>query len=243
MKTIEIIESVRVYCARPAHDLLDNGAILTVLQGRIDYYRGRMGATNQDWTVLDCFLNVNANVIEYVIPVGDLSRPIKVEYYDPSSPATPGPEIPIVRLQDSDLVGTNDNFIYGTSNSTATNEGSYLASAIAFYNMNQQIRIIPRPYQNVTYRIFYEPTRLDAPGLLTEPALPAQFHDMLALATAKLCIGMAKLEPDQEQTMLGNIIAGLSQHEQAFDDFRRLSKHSDTRRRRPFRPSYKGGYK
>lgn len=250
MKIIEIIESVRVYCSRPPHDTLDNGAILTVLQGRIDFYRGLMTLTDRDWVVDDFFLEVNANETEYTIPVGNMSRPIKVEYFDPAAPWRNGPEIPIVLLQDSDLVGQSDIFLYNSGGSTGgridviANEGSFIASALAFYNFNTQIRVIPRPYQPVTYRVFYEPSSIDPPGLLDEPKFPQQFHDMLALGTAQICLGMAKLDPDMAMSLGQGIAEGLARHEKAFNDYRRLSKHADTRRRRPFRPSWnRGGYK
>lgn len=241
MATIgDIIRSVREYLGYPDYKVLTNPMILNALLGRISFYRTKLSLTNQNWLTNYAFLNVDSSTNEYLVPdgaEGPVGRPIKVELFDESAPYRNGPEVQIVHLQDTDLVKLRDDWWllsnYGITGDDG-NEGAYVARAICFYGIPLRCRIVPRPLQAVTYRIWHDQQTIAAPSLGTEAGLQSQFHDLLALATAKVVLPACKYDPAIAAGFASTIAEERAMYDQVFDEFRRSSRHPDTRMRRSF---------
>ncbi len=234
----ELINSARVYLGNPAADKPTDEAILNALFGRITHYQNWLKLSNQNWLVKETQLDVDALNYEYTLSAIDFGRPLKVEYLNPHYPYTNGQEIEMVLLQDANLVEGNSQWYSSIRNTIDESDGAYIARAIAFYNLGAtpQVRIIPRPLQQATYRIMYEPSSGELPTLLQDPELCRNYHDMLAMAAAKLCLPHCKYDANTYNQFKESIWSGLADHERTFDQFRRQAKHPDTRLRRPFIP-------
>lgn len=245
MATIhQTLEAVRAYIGRPPTDKINKDDLFMMLLGRLNYYRQKLGLTDQNWLIAESFLNVDENNNEYVLNVADFSRPIKVEFYDPLVPYRNGPEIEIINLQNSDRynIGSGDSFSYNSIDEHGS-DTSYVANAIAFYGLpplSMKVRIIPRPRQAVQYRIYYEPITSQSASFAEEPGLMTQFHDMLAVATALLALPRCGHSPEVFAQYQGILTMELTRLESVFDHFRLSRKHNDTRLRRPFRPGGSG---
>ncbi len=240
----QTLEAVRAYIGRPPTDRINKDDLFMMLLGRLNYYRQKLGLTDQNWLIAEAFLNVDENNNEYVINIADFSRPIKVEFYDPIVPYRNGPEIEIINLQNSDRYNVSPmNSFHYTGIDEHGNDGSYVANAIAFYGMppnSIKARIIPRPSQAVEYKIYYEPISAQSPSFAEEPGLMTQFHDMLAVATALIALPRCGYNTEMFSQYQGILTMELTRLESVFDHFRMSRKHNDTRLRRPFRPGGSG---
>jgi len=222
----------------PSPDILGDHILLNALYTAIDYYRIHLGLVNQNWLAKDTFLVVDSQNNEYLIaePIG---KPLKVEFYDERYPWRNGPEVQIIHIQDSDLIQPSDNnWTYGGISAPETSylEGAYIASAIAFYGNPLKCRIIPRPTQQVQYRIWHDQMVITIPTLNQKPGLMETFHRMLPLNMASSCLGKCGWEGDKLQALTMSINTELAKWEKLFERYISYSNHPQTGMRRPFRP-------
>ncbi|MEW6732047.1 MAG: hypothetical protein AB1489_12035 [Acidobacteriota bacterium] len=239
---LQLINRVRVKLGNPPADNPTNEAVLDAILGAITYYQNELKLNNQGWLVKDGFLVVDPSNNEYLLSMADFGRPLKVEYYNEQDPASPGPEIKMILLQDDDLVRKESHYHWlpwSRSITEESNDGAYIASAIAFYNLGviPKVRIVPRPLAPATYRIHYEPSAGEPPTLLQDPELRKDYHEMLALYGTDQVLPLCSHLPDNRLMMLSTSISkALEKHESTFERFRRQAKHPDTRMRRAYVP-------
>lgn len=235
--------SMREYLGYPSYDVLTLPMCVNAYQGRLTYFANKLNLVNQNWRTGYAYLTVDTNNNEYLVPegvAGPIIRPTKVEFYDDTYPNRNGPEIPIVHLQDSDLVKERNEWwfydLIGISIETDIYDGAYIAAGIAFYGSPMKCRIIPRPLQTVTYKIWGDTMPSSVPVLGAAPDFQQQFLDLVAVASARLVLPSCNYPMDKYQQYADTLDAERARLEQVFDVFMRSSKHPDTRRRRPYRP-------
>jgi len=173
MNVEEMIAAVRAGLGYPPEDKLSIGAILYFLYQRITQFRTEMGLTVESWSISSLILPVTPYQSEYIISAGDFGRPLRVAFYDQSTPWNDGPEIPMMKLQNLDKVATRSIMVSGV----------HVADAVAFYGVNPtNIKFAPAPTEPATYRIWYDVARAPDPALEDTPQLPPQFYDLVICA-------------------------------------------------------------
>jgi len=240
---LQIFSKSRVYMGKPPHDKVTDIDLLTALHGGLDYYRTQMSNSNQGWFEGETLLTVDQNRTTYLLPEGpdgEIAKPLRVEYYDPTDPESHGPEIEMVLLQDIDLVQVRNDDWWSTfrtnSSNSSNSDSAYLASAMVFYDWPFKVRLVPRPSEQVTYRIYYDRIVATEPGLTTKPEIQANFHDMLAWHIADVNLPNCDWPDSKHVRHDRTIQRNLEKREAEFGIFRRFIKRPDTRLRRPFVP-------
>lgn len=242
------LEAARAYSGRPTTDKINKDDLFMMLLGRLSYYRQKLGITNQNWLIALGFLNVDQNNNEYRLNIADFSRPIKVEYYNETYRNEDGPEVEIIGLQNSNRYSNSSSYSNFYDDDRIGTSSARVASAIAFYGMppaDVTVRLIPRPTQAATYKIYYEPTAISGqiPTFAEDPALMTQFHDMLAVATALMALPRCGYDQNTFVQYRETLVMELTRLEAVFDQFRLTRKHDDTRLRRPFTPGGRGNWR
>jgi hypothetical protein len=240
LKMVECLSASRAHMGMPSHDKVPDNVLLNAAYLAIEMRRIQLVLTNQNWLTGDAFLSVDSNTNEYLVPDGTngpVGKPLKVEYYDQNYPWVNGPEIKIIHLQDSNLVdnGNDDWYLSGSGISGAQYlEGSYLATAIAFYGTPLMCRIIPRPLQPVQYRIFHDGMVINIPLLAQKPGLADQFHRLLPLHMARSCVAMCQWPEPMQSNITASIEKDFMMFDAIFNEHRRYSLHPETGMRRGF---------
>ena len=242
MKVIEMFGATRAHLGNPSHTVLGDHILFNALYTALDFYRIMLGLVNQNWVASDIFLSVDSQANEYLIaePIGKV---LKVEFYDDNYPWRNGPEVRICHLQDTDLVqGAGDNWWWSAASLPEDGylEGSYIASAICFYGTPTKARIVPRPLQQVQYRIWHDQMTVSLPTLSQKPGFMETFHRMIPLNMASSCLDKCGFEGDNLRGKTDSIGTQLAKWEALFDKYIKYSNHPQTGMRRAFIP---GGHR
>jgi len=238
MKVIDTLGATRAHLGYPSHAAVPDSILLNALYTAIDFYRIQLSLVNQNWLTTDAYLVVDSQSNEYLI-ADTLGKVLKVEFYDENYPWRNGPEIRIVHLQDSDLVQYADDEWWWSTASLPTDgytEGAYIASAIAFYGNPLKARIIPRPTQQVQYRIWHDQLVVNTPAFNQKPGLMDAFHRMLPLKMAESALPSCKYDPATTQAYMATIDKQLMKWEALFDKYLKNSTRPQTGMRRAFIP-------
>ncbi len=242
--SLAIASRVYEYLSRPNSVRLNIPTILAKLAGRIDYYRNQLSLTDSNWNISSLLLNTDSSNDEYNISAqaGDFARPILVESFDETGdPNFVRREVEIVDLQNLDILYQGRRQA-GSGSSTFYPFGKHSMIAIAFFGMPEvKARIVPVPATAETYRVYYETGKKADPLLAQEPALMKQFHDLLAVHTAILCIPDAswddlpmEAQPSKRMEIQRTLDPELGRLWMVFDRYRRTSKHDQASGRTRF---------
>lgn len=254
----EILNKILAYCARPTEDSLGLHDMLTFLHGRIDFYRTLLGCSNRNWLIGRFILTVDASTDEYNISAraGDFARPVLIETYDSVLQNFERRPVDIVEVQNTSL---NSPDIVNPTGFPQSQYYKHTARCIAFWGYESsdiKCRVIPQPYQVAEYQVWYETGKVFDPDISDTPMLMPEFHDLLAVHSARLALGSCKwyapkdypgvtaielegMNDSKRRSQLAIIEPELQDLQRLFDKYSRSNKHERASLRKPFN-TYRG---
>ena len=234
--TREIITAVREYCGNPDWAKLNAGTICLHLYDQIDHLLTRLNLTDENWILGRSIIPVYPGTDEYPLPP-NFGRAMFVETVDDGSTDFVRREVQIVNAQDIDL------FWQGVKDTTG---GSYPhnSSICCFFGLEntpiKQIKFSPPPAQAVSYRVWYELNRQLPPALAAKPAVMEQFHNLLKVNTALMCLPHCGYDVDNYGQRQGALQMFKAEFDDVYERYISQNHHEDTGPRRSFNSSRRG---
>lgn len=244
MSTLDQISySARLKMGMPSEDKCTPEQLADAIFAAVDYYEGELNLTDQNWSLKSNTINVDPNNDEY--PLGNFSnfsKAVRVELFNDSNPALRGPEIKMVNFQDLNLGGNAGARDYLVAQGFDPSGSAEIASMVCFIDTPPIAIFSPKPATVRTYRIYYIPSMLQKPGRSEElSTIEARYHQMVACKAGKSRLPDCDYPTSKFEQYWKSITDDLAMFERQFDKYRRTRKRSDTRKKRPYRPSRRGG--